>query len=160
MRNTKKMKSIIKIAGIIAFAAVIGLTAAACSKSGGSQSSSGKAEAERKTVGVILSYKYGTWVKDDNNSTSLSFERISGQRLSTFILNDEQIIFQTYNANNDQVEIHVGPGFGDQLIVKAEFNSDGSKMYVTSVAYTGAREGSRDFSAANGTYTLKETASE
>ena len=149
------MNKMLRLFGAIAFAAVMIFSVAACSgkkdAAGG-----GSAAAERNSAGSTLSFKYGTWVKDDDNSTSFSFEKISGQRLSTFKLNGEQIIFQTYNAVNDEVNIHVGPGFDDQIVVKAEFSSDETKMYVSDVAYTGSREGTRDFSAANGTYTLAE----
>ena len=149
-----------KIIRIFILAVLIGFVLTACTgkKDGeaGKDAASEGNGGERKIAGATLLYKYGTWVKDDDSTTSFSFEQISGQRLATFILKGEQLIFQTYNAHSDNVEIHVGPGFDTQIVMKAQFSSDDTKMYVSQVAYTGVLEGTRDLSAANGTYTLQE----
>ena len=148
-----------KIIRIFTFALLIGFVLTACTgkkdgEAGGALG--GDNGGERKIAGATLLYKYGTWVKDNDSATSFSFEQISGQRLATFKLNGEDIVFQTYRASNDDVEIHVGPSFDDKIMMKAEFSSDDTKMYVSQIAFEGIHAGSMDLSAAIGTYTLQE----
>ena len=144
-----------KFIRIFIIAVLIGFVLTACT--GKKDGEAGAADGgERKIAGATLLYKYGTWVKDDDSTTSFSFEQISGQRLATFKLSGEDIVFQTYRAYNDDVEIHVGPGFDDTIMMKAEFSSDDTKMYVSQIAFEGIHAGSRDLSGAVGTYTLQE----